>query len=145
MIHSLFDLLFIFGSGTPRPLGDFAGYGPASPSSETMETPAGTPFGNLCLYPRGDLHPLFISALVKNPEFLSYAETCGEGGMGKRRFNGERLMAFELSGQREGGRRNRRDICGEFNRFARAAEKKLAHNQEELRLLQELQRTLICP
>jgi hypothetical protein len=153
MIHALFDRLFIFGSGTPRPLGDFAGYGPPSGTpgaavTETMkttETPAGTPFGNLCLYPRGDLHPFFITALVKNPEFLSYAETCGEGGMGKRRFNGERLMAFELSGPQEGGQRNRRDICGEFNRFAQAAERKLAHNQEELRLLQELRRTLILP
>jgi hypothetical protein len=159
MIHSLFDQFFIFGGGTPRPLGDFAAYRPLPPAAaipeapgagagETAETPEGTPFRGLCLYPQGDLHPLFITALVKNPEFLNYAETCGEGGTGKRRVKGERLMAFELSCPMEsGGRRNRRGDgpWAEFNRFARSAEKKLARNQEELRVLQELRRALTLP
>jgi hypothetical protein len=151
MIHSLFDLLFITGGGPPRPLGDLAGYRPAPPATRTQgpaETapPEGTPLGNLLLYPQGDLHPLFITALVKNPEFLSYAETCGEGGIGKRRFNGERLMAFELNSPRDRGRKRAEDgASGEFNRFAQAVERKLARNQEELRVLQDLRRTLIDP
>jgi hypothetical protein len=158
MIHALFDLIFIFGSGTPRPLGDFAGYRPAPPAPKTagpiaeeaVEPLNEVPLGDLLLYPREDMHPLFITALIKNPEFLMYAEQCGEGGLGKRRLNGERLTAFELSGPKDdGGRRNRAgkrtDARGEFNRFAQAVEKKLAHNQGELRVLQELRRTLILP
>jgi hypothetical protein len=153
MIHALFDLLFIFGGGTSHPLGEFAGYrspAPKTAAAEAAELAAGIPFGDLCLYPQGDMHPFFIAALIKNPEFLMYAEQCGEGGMGKRRLNGERLMAFEINGLKDaGGRRDRAgrgaDVCGEFNRFAQAAEKKLTYNQEELRVLQELQRTLILP
>jgi hypothetical protein len=157
MVHALFDLLFIFGGGTPRPLGDFAGYRAASPAPKTAVAAAeaaegadGIPFGDLLLYPRGDMHPLFIAALIKNPEFLMYAEHCGEGGIGKRRLNGERLTAFELSGPKDDGRQRNRagkaaDPRGEFNRFAGAVEKKLAHNQGELRVLQDLRRTLILP
>jgi hypothetical protein len=139
MIHSLFDRLFILGPGT-RPLGDFAGCRPAdSPAPE--ENRGGDVFYDLFLYPRENLHPLFITALIKNPEFLNYAESCLEGSIGKRRLNGERLMAFELSGPTE----NRRPsgACREFNGLAASAEKKLAANHGELRVLQKLRQNLI--
>jgi hypothetical protein len=138
MIHSLFDRVFIFGSGS-RPLGDFAGCRPAdSPAPEKNR--GESVFYNLLLYPREDLHPLFITALIQNPEFLSYAEGCAEGAMGKRRLDGERLMAFELSVPPE----NRPSgPWREFNSFAGAAEKKLAANQEELLALQKLRRSLV--
>ncbi|MDR0400723.1 MAG: hypothetical protein LBH51_07240 [Treponema sp.] len=159
MIRALFDLFFISGGEIPRPLGDFAGYRPADPGSASATGPASTPeagaaaespaeisFGGLSLYPRGDLHPLFIAALIQHPEFLAYAENRAGGGGGKHRLDGERLMAFELNCPREGGgRRDRREngVHGEFNRFARTAEKKLAHNKEELRILRNLQRSLV--
>jgi hypothetical protein len=138
MLHSLFDRFFIFGPGR-RPLGDLAGCCPAdSPAPEKNR--GGSVFFNLFLYAREGLHPLFITALIKNPEFLSYAEGCMEGGMGKRRLDGEGLMAFQLSGPAE----NRPSgAYREFNGFAETAEKKLAANHEELRVLQKLRQNLI--
>ncbi|MDR0642610.1 MAG: hypothetical protein LBG07_09145 [Treponema sp.] len=144
MVHSLFDRFFIIGPESPRPLGDFAGYRPAddSPAGSAGEKPRGAVFYNLFLYPREDLHPFFIEALIKNPEFLSYAKGCGEAG--KRRINGERLMAFELSGfGAAAGRRNAPGVCREFNYFAEAAEKKLAANHAELGVLRKLRQSLI--
>jgi hypothetical protein len=145
IIHSLFDRFFIAGPGSPRPLGDLVGYrpgeGPAGVSEGKSGVSGGAVFYNLFLYPREDLHPFFIAALIKNPEFLSYAEGCVESGIGKRRLDGERLMAFEISGPPE-GRRNR-GAYGEFNRLAAAAEKKLVCNHAELQILQKLRRILI--
>ncbi|MDR1972723.1 MAG: restriction endonuclease subunit S [Treponema sp.] len=169
MIHALFDLYFIFGRGSLRPLGELVEYrdaslGPApggsvgaggkevpeGPVGEGTEVLAGTAFYNIILYPRGDLHPLFVKALVKNPDFLAYAETCMEGRAGKRRINGERLMAFELNspGQtvpldHKKPRRSRKtDVYREFSRFAGAGEQKLAGNRAELRVLEELRQSL---
>jgi hypothetical protein len=143
MIQSLFDRVFIFSSGNPRPLGDFAAFRPAgSPSAVPGENPRGAAFYNLFLYPREDMHPFFIAALIKNPEFLSYAEGCVEGRIGKRRLDGERLMAFELSGPAE-SRRKAAGTYRDFNSLAEMAEKKLAGNSAELRVLQKLRRTLI--
>jgi hypothetical protein len=139
MIYSLFDRLFILGPGT-RPLGDLAGCRPAdSPVPE--ENRGGSVFHDLFLYPREGLHPLFITALIKNPEFLSYAESCVAGGIGKRRLDGERLMAFELSDPTK----NRRPSGAyrEFNGLAETAEKKLTANHGELRILQKLRQSLI--
>jgi hypothetical protein len=147
MIHSLFDRFFITGLGSPRPLGDFTGYQPEdSPAGTPGEKSQGIAFYNLFLYPREDLHPFFVAALIKNPEFLNYAEGCVESRIGKRRIDGERLMAFELSGFGEA--RGCRDInasgaCREFNHFAEAAEKKLTGNHAELRVLQKLRQSLI--
>jgi hypothetical protein len=67
---------------------------------------------------RRDLHPLFIEAPVKNREFLTYAEGCRESGLGKRRLDGERLMAFELSDPAEQGGFG---ACREYNRLAETA------------------------
>ncbi|MDR2747120.1 MAG: hypothetical protein LBB77_06680 [Treponema sp.] len=138
IIYSLFDRFFILGPGSPRPLGDFAGYRPAD--SSPPEGSRGAAFYNLFLYPLEDLHPLFITALIKNPEFLNYAEGLG-GRIGKRRLDGEQLMAFELSGPAKG-----MDDPGayrEFNRLAGIAEKKLAGNHAELGVLQKLRQSLI--
>jgi hypothetical protein len=145
MIHALFDRFFIFGPGS-RPLGDLAGYRPADTPASPPGESRGDVFYNLFLYPREDLHPFFISALLRNPEFLSYAEGCAEEGIGKRRLDGERLMAFELSGPPESRRsRNLSGALREFNGLAAAAEKKLTANHGELRVLQKLRQTLIPP
>jgi hypothetical protein len=141
MIHALFDRVFIFGPGR-RPLGDLAAYRPADSPPFPPGENRGAVFYNLILYPRGDLHPFFITALLGNPEFLSHAEGCAEGGIGKRRLDGERLMAFEL-GPPEDRRRNLSGALREFNGFAETAEKKLAANHGELRVLQKLRQSLI--
>jgi hypothetical protein len=145
MIRSLFDRFFIFGPGSPRPLGDFAEYRPLSGAAEERsaeESQQGSVFYNLFLSPRGDLHPLFISALIKNPEFLRYTESCIESGIGRRRFDGERLMTFEMSGP-PGRNQAVSGAYREFNRFAETAEKKLAGNHAELLVLQKLRRSLL--
>ena len=55
-------------------------------------------------------------------------------------------MAFELSGFEDSAVRRHRTAsgtCREFNCFAEAAEKKLAGNHAELRVLQKLRQSLL--
>jgi hypothetical protein len=154
ILQSLFDHHFIFGGGSPRPLGDFIEYrnlDPAlGPRPGPLPGPAagnGTAFHNLFLSPRGDLHPLFTGALVSSPEFLAHAENCREHRGGKQRLNGELLMTFELTGptQTPGGTPFPSGCYREFNQAAGAAEKKFAAHHAELRVLEQLRHSLFPP
>jgi hypothetical protein len=127
--------------------------GAAAPSPSRSPGPlppedAGTAFHNLLLYPREGLPPLFTRLLVKNPEFLAHAESCLEH-RGSRRINAERLMAFELnSPSGHGGPRAASFPAGaypDFRDFALNAEKKLAANSAELKLLADIEQSLFPP
>jgi hypothetical protein len=152
ILQSLFDHHFIFGGGSPRPLGDFVEYRNLDPvpGSGPVPGPAagnGTAFHNLLLYPRQDLHPLFTGILAANPEFRTHAESCREHRGGKQRLNGELLMAFELTGPaKTPGETPFPSGCyREFNQTAGAAEKKFAANHAELRVLEQLRQSLFPP
>jgi restriction endonuclease S subunit len=127
MARALFDAYFIYGAGKFRPLGDFVNA--AARDAKDSAAEEGTGFYNLVLHVRDAVHPLFISLLLTNPEFLAFAKI--RHGLGKHRLNEEQLMAFEISGP------TARQIR-EFNRFAQYAEKKLAANQRETALLEKL-------
>jgi hypothetical protein len=145
MAQSLFDHCFIFGRGKPRPLGDFVVFHCADPDGTPHpDTPGGSAFHKLLICPREGLAPLFTQLLVRNPEFIAYAEGCFAG---KRRLNAERLAAFELSGppDRDAGRALGPFPAGaypQFNTFALNAEKKLAANNAELKLLADIAQSL---
>jgi hypothetical protein len=140
MAQSLFDYYFIFGSGSIRPLGDFIISRTTVPDPGLPQD-AGTAFHNLLLYPREDLHPLFIRQLIKNPEFLAHAKNCLEYRSGRQQLNTELLMSFELTGSAGTGTFPA-GAYPEFNAFAFSAEKKLAVNNAELKLLADLGQSL---
>jgi hypothetical protein len=155
MLQSLFDHYFIFGDGKPRPLGvcvmfrgaepDRAVHPAAVPPLRAPEPPPpeGTVFHNLFLYPREGLPLIFTRLLVKNPEFLAHAENCLEG---RQRLNAERLMSFEINSPPAiQGRFAGSTPAGaypEFNAFALGAEKKIAANNAELKLLADIEQSL---
>jgi hypothetical protein len=164
MAQSLFDHWFIFGDGDPRPLGDFVTFRPAAPGgtpgpdraappalpfrvSEALP-PEETAFHNLFLCPREGLPPMFTRLLVKSPEFLAHAKSCLEG---KQRLNAERLMTFELNGPLAahgrplGSAPFPAGAYPEFNAFALNAEKKIAANNAELKLLADMEQSLFSP
>jgi hypothetical protein len=156
MAQSLFDRFFIFGGGKDRPLGDFVRFQPASMAetglpAETFNpngsiNPDGITFHKLLLYPREDLSPLFIRLLITNPEFLAHTEKCWEYREGRRQINTELLMKFALSSS--SGARAASFPAGaypEFNTFALLAEKKLAANNAELKLLADIEQSLFPP
>jgi hypothetical protein len=140
MAQSLFDSCFIFGSGSLRPLGDFISSRTTVPDPGLPQD-AGTAFHNLLLYPREDLHPLFIRLLIKNPEFLAHAKNCLEHRGGRQQLNAELLMTFALTGPAGTGTFSA-GAYPEFNAFAFSAEKKLAVNNAELKLLADLGQSL---
>ncbi|MDR1445011.1 MAG: restriction endonuclease subunit S [Treponema sp.] len=140
MAQSLFDRCFMFGGGKFRPLGDFVISRTAAPPDPGLYT--GTAFHNLLLYPREDLSPLFTRTLIKNPDFLAHAKNCLEYRGGRRQLNAELLMTFELSGPVRGGASFPAGAYPEFNAFALGAEKKLAANNTELKLLADLGQSL---
>jgi hypothetical protein len=163
MAQSLFDCSFIFGSENLRPLGDFVVFRAAVPDPSVparavsaapepgllqQELPQGAgphtgiAFHNLLLYPREDLPPLFIRLLIKTPEFLAHAENCLDRRGGRQQLNAALLMTFELSAPERSGPSFPAGAYPEFNAFALAAEKKLAANNAELRLLAELGQSL---
>jgi hypothetical protein len=121
MAQTLFEKYFIYGAGKPRPLGDFIEARSHGQTSEHAPTDTAVGFYNLVLQTRDALQPLFISALIQNSEFLAFA----------RADAAEHLMAFELSDPTV-------QQIREFNNFARYAEKKLAANDAELRVLEKL-------
>ncbi len=85
---------------------------------------------------KGNLHPLFSYALVRNRDFRDYAESCLAGSSGRQRIEIEHLMNYEIIIPTE------RAIL-EFNQQMSTIAPKLHSNFLQIRTLEKMRDTLL--